>query len=136
MNKIDNFSGDYEFLSNFYFAPITDVVGNLWGSTEQFYQACKTLDTKEWTEIYYSKGPGDAKRLGQKVTLREDWDRIKIDVMYEALCYKFTQHPELMKWLKETGDAYLEEGNTWNDTFWGVCKGKGKNMLGVLLIRV
>ncbi len=29
-----------------------------------------------------------------------------------------------------------EETNTWHDTYWGVCNGVGKNMLGIQLMRV
>ena len=28
------------------------------------------------------------------------------------------------------------EGNTWNDTFWGVCNGQGQNWLGKILMLV
>lgn len=35
-----------------------------------------------------------------------------------------------------TGNAELIEGNTWNDTFWGVCNGEGENNLGKLLMKV
>ena len=30
----------------------------------------------------------------------------------------------------------LIEGNVWNDTFWGVCNGKGHNHLGKILMKV
>jgi predicted NAD-dependent protein-ADP-ribosyltransferase YbiA (DUF1768 family) len=38
----------------------------------------------------------------------------------------------------DTGEAKLEEGNRWGDEFWGVNlkTGRGKNWLGVLLMRV
>ena len=55
--------------------------------------------------------------------------------MASLLFAKFAQ-PELRKLLCETGDADLVEGNTWGDKFWGVCEGKGKNMLGLLLMQV
>ena len=38
--------------------------------------------------------------------------------------------------LLETGDVYLEETNTWGDVFWGVCNGKGENMLGQVLMLI
>lgn len=38
--------------------------------------------------------------------------------------------------LLETGDAMLIEGNTWGDTFWGVCNGQGLNVLGNLLMEI
>ena len=30
----------------------------------------------------------------------------------------------------------LVEGNTWNDTLWGVCEGKGRNILGIILMEI
>jgi len=38
--------------------------------------------------------------------------------------------------LLATGNEELIEGNTWGDTFWGVCDGKGLNKLGQLLMVV
>ena len=38
--------------------------------------------------------------------------------------------------LMETDDHELIEGNWWNDTFWGVYKGKGENNLGKLLMEI
>ena len=35
-----------------------------------------------------------------------------------------------------TEDVELVESNNWNDTFWGVCNGKGKNHLGKILMEV
>ena len=56
--------------------------------------------------------------------------------MYNTLVAKFTQNPDLAKKLLATGDALLIEGNTWNDRYWGVCRGKGENRLGILLMLV
>ena len=51
---------------------------------------------------------------------------------------KFLQNPDLKEKLLSTGDAELVEGNTWNDTFWGVNSrtGKGDNNLGKILMNV
>ena len=49
---------------------------------------------------------------------------------------KFTEHLDLQERLLATGDAILIEGNTWNDTYWGVCNGVGKNTLGQLLMKI
>lgn len=56
--------------------------------------------------------------------------------MYEICKAKFTQHKDLAEKLLETGDEELVEGNKWNDTYWGVCNGKGKNQLGKILMRI
>jgi predicted NAD-dependent protein-ADP-ribosyltransferase YbiA (DUF1768 family) len=52
-----------------------------------------------------------------------------------GLTAKFTI-PEMKDKLMATGDAYLEETNTWDDVYWGVCNGVGKNMLGRMLMYI
>jgi hypothetical protein len=78
----------------------------------------------------------DAKAEGRRCTLRSDWEQVKIGVMTGVLLAKFSQNPLLREGLRSTGTKRLEETNYWNDTFWGVCKGKGDNMLGKLLMEV
>lgn len=102
---------------------------------EHAYQAAKTLDFADQEEIRATLTPGKAKRLGQDVLLRPDWEQIKLEVMYRLLVLKFAD-PNLSRWLLATGDAILEEGNSWGDTYWGVCNGHGSNWLGVLLMLV
>ena len=55
--------------------------------------------------------------------------------MRDLLAQKFAVHTQLAQMLLLTGDALLVEGNTWNDTFWGVCAGVGHNNLGLLLMQ-
>ena len=57
-------------------------------------------------------------------------------MMEEILRAKFTQNLDLKEKLLATSDRLLVEGNTWNDRFWGVCKGKGANHLGKLLMKI
>lgn len=79
--------------------------------------------------------PGQAKKLGQGVSLRPDWESVKVDLMRTFVRKKF-ENPFLRPLLLATGDAELVEGNTWNDTFWGVCRGRGQNWLGRILMEV
>jgi predicted NAD-dependent protein-ADP-ribosyltransferase YbiA (DUF1768 family) len=83
----------------------------------------------------YCKDTGFHGEAGQKVTLRKDWEGVKIQVMRDVLRLKFA-NPGLRDRLLETGDRELIEGNTWGDTFWGVCRGSGKNWLGQLLMEL
>ena len=55
--------------------------------------------------------------------------------MKDLLEQKFAK-PELKKLLLATDDMLLVEGNTWGDTYWGVCNGIGFNMLGKLLVEL
>lgn len=68
--------------------------------------------------------------------MRDDWDLIKDDVMYEVCLSKFLKNPILLQKLIDTGNEELVEGNTWGDRYWGVCDGVGKNHLGKILMRL
>ena len=56
--------------------------------------------------------------------------------MYEIVYAKFTEDDFMKQSLINTGVHELIEGNTWNDTYWGVCKGRGHNKLGKILMKV
>ena len=131
---INNFRGEHEFLSNFYNA-VVNYNGITYLNNEAAFQAQKVLDDEAKLE-FQNLTPNKAKRLGRKVQLRPDWENVKVDIMYEIVRAKFAQHPELQEKLIETNNTPLYEGNTWNDYFWGVCKGKGKNNLGQILMKV
>jgi hypothetical protein len=103
---------------------------------EHAYQSAKTLDMNERRRIAALPTPAEAKRAGEALPPRADWPQIKYQVMLECVRYKFTHHPELAAKLLATGDAYLEEGNTWGDRIWGVYHGQGTNWLGKILMTV
>ena len=132
---ITSFFGKYRFLSNFYPAKVI-YDGIEYPTSEHAYQAAKTLDQPTRIQIAALTKPGEAKHAGKKVNLRDDWDDVKISVMEEIVRDKFTRNPDLRQKLLDTGDQVLVEGNTWFDTFWGVCNGKGRNELGKILMRL
>jgi ribA/ribD-fused uncharacterized protein len=122
------------WLSNFY--PVNIEIGcHHWPSSEHAYQAAKTLDYDERMAIKAARTPGQAKKLGRKVTMRPDWDKIKRHEMKCILRLKFSL-PGLKELLLQTGDGYLEETNHWGDTYWGVCNGVGQNNLGHVLMEI
>lgn len=132
---IDSFSREYFFLSNFYKVEI-EYEGIIYPTLEHAYQAAKTLDLKERRLIAALSYPGQAKRVGRALKLREDWSWARYVIMEELVRHKFSNHPTLRARLLNTGDAELVEGNTWGDTHWGMCKGKGRNELGKILMKV
>lgn len=131
---IDSFRGEHDYLSNFYSCPV-EYDGLTYQNTEAAFQAAKCANRNE-REKFVSLSPGQAKKLGRKVDLREDWETVKIDVMRDVLKSKFSLNSELREKLIATGDVELIEGNHWNDRFWGVCRGKGQNHLGKLLMEL
>jgi ribA/ribD-fused uncharacterized protein len=86
-------------------------------------------------DIRLAPTAGQAKRMGQKIPVRKDWDIMKVDVMRLITRLKYNI-PELGMLLLATGDQELIEGNTWGDRFWGVCDGEGQNNLGNILMEV
>lgn len=134
MNRIERFRGHYAFLSNFYPALVTHRA-TLFVTAEHAYQAAKAATAAQREAIRKAHGPAEAKRLGKKLD-SPGWHEHKLQVMHEVLESKFSLNPDLRRKLLATGDSELIEGNTWGDTFWGVCDGIGENFLGVLLMQV
>jgi hypothetical protein len=123
-------------LSNFYPKEIL-YKGVKFPTNEHAFQYNKTILPEEHNlMLALAKSPVDAKRLGRKITLRDDWEEIKVRVMFEINYIKFTQNPDLRDKLVWTGFAQLIEGNTWGDMFWGVCNGQGNNVHGLVLMTV
>lgn len=133
-DAVTAFRGYYRFLSNFYSAPVK-FDDDWYNSSEHAYQAAKTMDRTMRAIISRQPTAGAAKSLGKSVRLRDDWEQVKIDVMLEILRSKF-RSGELRQALEATGNMTLVEGNTWGDTFWGVCEGEGENWLGKCLMQV
>lgn len=109
---IDSFSGPYDFLSNFY--PLSTPVvyeGMFFPTVEHAYQAAKTLNQEERKKVRDMPTAGKAKRAGGRVTLRADWDRVKVEVMRYLLHQKFSDRQLAVK-LMATGTRQLIEGNT------------------------
>jgi ribA/ribD-fused uncharacterized protein len=110
--------------------------GVVYATVEHAYQAAKTTDPlKRYGFQSYYMNPAQAKRLGQSVPLRDDWDQVRLQIMADLVWLKF-QEPDLRRRLIDTDGHDLIEGNTWNDTFWGVCNGVGTNHLGQILMNV
>lgn len=127
------FRNEYDFLSNFYRSPI--VVGKYtFQCAEAAFQAMKC--TKESDVIALTKMNGaEAKKFGRRVDLRKNWNTYRLRAMQYVLDLKFQQNPGLLSRLKAIEEPIVEN-NTWNDTFWGVCNGVGKNHLGKILTAI
>lgn len=138
MDKIDSFMGEYRWLSNYH---ICDIYydGILYPSTEHAYQAAKSpiIEIREsfGSDAWKPLTCKEAKKKGGVIPLRNDWEQIKLKVMFDVNYIKYTKHLDLQQLLLDTGDAELIEGNTWGDKFWGVCNG-GQNNLGKILMQI
>ena len=134
-HAIESFVGEHRFLSNFFPVEIA-YQGDVYPSIEHAYQAAKTSSKAERDKIREARTSGMAKRLGRRVTLRPDWEAVKLSIMHTLVFQKFANNKVLKAELLATGDSQLVEGNYWRDTFWGVYRGKGENHLGKILMKV
>lgn len=133
-SMVKGFFGEYRWLSNFHDCQVV-YEGLEYLNSEAAYQAAKTDDM--FTKQQYQKMSGnESKKASKDLRITREWDTIKRRVMYDILKDKFTRNEDLKEKLLETGSKYLEETNYWDDTFWGVYMGKGKNHLGELLMKV
>ena len=134
--KILFYSRDEKFgwLSNFH-RSLQVVDGVFYPTNEHYYQSMKTKDPdlKRW--IMSAPTPFLAMKAGRSLRegkeLVSNWEDIKVEVMLKGLRAKFS-NPKLRDMLLATGDSVLME-NSQTDMFWG---GRGKNMLGKLLMQV
>ena len=142
-SKVEVFAGGYHFLSNFYQRPIP-YRGLEFKSGEHLFNALKTTDITEALWVMNAELPGEAKSRGRRVTLKPNWDETeRFKAMRSTIGAKFLYDFVLREQLLETGDAYLEEGNTWHDQVWGnclcsrpSCQSPGQNHLGKLLMEL
>ena len=125
---------EHRYCSNFWRASflINEMV---YLTVEHWFQANKTLIKEEYERIRNLPTPKEAKFAGYHVTLRPGWEEMKEEIVLEGLRAKFTQNPDLREKLLSTGDAVLHENSPW-DKYWGYAKGRGKDRLGKLLMKV
>lgn len=131
----------YGAFSNLFRRPM-EFEGRVYPTAEHAYQAGKARknEVREW--ILSAPTPSLVAMAAHGLytwDIVPEWSQTKFDRMRQVLRAKFTQHEDLKNLLLSTGNARLvEEGRTDNaiNRTWGEVKGKGQNMLGVLLMEV
>lgn len=133
---IKQFRDEYRWLSNF--APVQIILnGIIYKSVEHAYMSAKSNDYEWKLFCKNTESAGDVKKASYSINLVGDWNQTKLNVMKECLKQKFSFEPYKTK-LIQTGDEFIQEGNFWNDRFWGVClkTGKGENNLGKMIMDI
>lgn len=125
--------------------------GVSYNSAEQYMMARKALlfgDMKSYEKIMASGSPREQKALGRTVRdfNADIWNREARDYVYTANMAKFSQNPDLKRFLLETEGLIVEASPL--DTIWGIgldeddpealdrSKWKGTNWLGEVLTKV
>ena len=125
----------YFFLSNFYPCLVhINIEGKeiLFQNAEAAFQAQKNAELAPHFALLQA---WEAKKLGKGIAITTpNWNTYRLTAMAKALHSKFSD-PKLMEMLQDVNEEIVED-NYWNDTYWGVCKGNGKNMLGKMLTNI
>lgn len=132
--SINNFTGKYEFLSNFYNHPLV-FDGVEYSNAEAAFQAQSAADKGSKRKFARLSGI-KAKAYGHRIVHRDDWDENTQDlVMRDILAAKF-KDKELAEKLCNTGDEELINMNQFRDDYWGVTMRGGRNKLGLMLMEL
>jgi ribA/ribD-fused uncharacterized protein len=115
-------------------------------TSEALYQACRFPHIPEvQKKIFGEKSPMSAKMVSKpfRNQSREDWDNVRVDIMYWCLKVKLAQNfLTFGQLLESTFDKAIVEDSS-KDPFWGAIKDKdnnstlkGINALGRLLMKL
>lgn len=121
-------------------------------TAEQYMMSQKALlfgDTAVNTEIMQANHPKQFKDLGRKISGFNEkiWNDNKTDIVIRGNYAKFSQNPELKKFLLNTGNRVLVEASPY-DRIWGIgmsadnsgidnpLNWQGENLLGFCLMEV
>ena len=101
-----------------------------WATSEHFFQAQKfvTTDSYWYDKIRNAKTPKEAAKMGRDRShpLRDDWEKVKDEIMQRGVLQKFETHNDLRDLLLATGDQLIVE-NSPIDYYWGCgADGSGK----------
>jgi ribA/ribD-fused uncharacterized protein len=116
--------------------------GREYATSEHAYQAGKARKEQVRDWILSAPTPGLVAMAAHGLytwDITPDWSRTKYDRMRKVLRAKFTQHDDLREILLATGKARLVEAGTVANAVnltWGEVSGKGKNMLGIMLMEL
>lgn len=106
-------------------------------------------DADALVEMMACDDPKELKLMGRRVKGYDDdrWREIAREIVYRGNMAKFSQHPDLLDDLRQTGTRKIVEG-AWYDKVWGVglawddpkiideANWQGTNWLGEVLMRV
>lgn len=87
---ITRFRDGYDFLSNFYAAPVA-LDGVDYPTVEHAFQAAKTFDPEQREALRCAKTPSSAKSMGRRIKRRGDWFDVSLSIMETLVRQKFTR---------------------------------------------
>lgn len=121
------------FLSNHFPSPMM-IDGKEYETVTHYFQSQKFAGTDNEEIVRNAPTPEEAERVGKRLSpLRDDWEKVKFDVMLKGTRAKFARHPTLASILTHGILRHAEIYHTKCGDWWGH---PGKNMLGEIIMTV
>ena len=111
--------------------------GIYYKTVEHYYQSEKFDNQEIKNKIINAETPKEASSIGRDRNnkRKDNFKKIKNQVMLEGLLEKFRQNEDIRNKLLETNDEEIVE-KTIDEYYWGIGKdGTGKNVIGHLLMK-
>jgi ribA/ribD-fused uncharacterized protein len=117
-----------------------DYKGRRWATSEHAYQASHYFESAPdlIEQIFNARSAHEAYIIAKVNANKapENWDDIKVDIMYEICKLKLQQNPYVKQKLLQTCDLYMVEDSP-TDDFWGWGKQRdGRNELGKIWMQL
>jgi ribA/ribD-fused uncharacterized protein len=114
--------------------------GRKWPTSEHAYQASRFFDTAPELVRLISKASSahEAYKIAKANSDKapKNWDKLRVNIMYEICKHKMLQNPYVLHKLLQTGDLDIVEDSP-KDNFWGWGPNrKGRNELGKIWMKL
>jgi ribA/ribD-fused uncharacterized protein len=136
--KVDSFTGYFEFLHNNFLSPIY-YEGSLYPSVTHAYHAARSRDEQTKNAILNADSFQTVAKIARRIEDPEGWSLTRTSIMERLVRDKFRRSRELQEKLKATEKRELlmtYDEETPGNFFWGTVKEKGQNQLGRILMKI
>ncbi len=94
--------------------------GVVFTCAEQYFQYKKSFDTEDQKKVLECRSGIKSWVVGSRVTLRRDWEKVKVKIMYEGNLAKFKQNTDLAERLISSKGSVIFYNST---LFWNYWNG-------------
>jgi ribA/ribD-fused uncharacterized protein len=106
---------EYDECDNFWLCSFK-VEGVVFNCSEQYFQYKKSFDPEDQKKVLESKSAIKSWEEGSQVKLRPDWEKVKVQIMYDGNFAKFNQNTDLAEKLVSSKGSvnFYYSTNFWN----------------------
>lgn len=104
---IESICDDYAWMLPDWISPFT-IDGLLYPTVEHYVTSMSMKISKDMERIRLAKDINAIRNMVKGTPIRDGWSDMRHDFLRKGMQAKFSQHPQLMKFLRDTGDVHIE----------------------------